>query len=313
MKKNILTIVFLILTSFAFTVNAQSGANDPGLISLTAYVPQQVEKMPEAARSVLQNKLSQVISQNGLGNSAFNSRFIITANINVLTKDVTATAPPMVAMTNEISLFIGDGFDGKKFASTSITTKAVGTNETKAYIEAIKGIRPSDPAIQAFVNDGKNKIIDYYKKNCDMIIKQAQTAASMDNFEEAISNLSAVPEACKECWDKSQAAIVPIYKKYIDKDCRIKLGLAKTAWAASQNYDGANAAAEYLSSVNPDAACYKDVTAFTNEMARRVKEIDNREWAFTTKTTSDVIKAYRDIGVAYGNGQPKTVVYKSVW
>ena len=118
-----------------------------------------------------------------------------------------------------------------------------------------------------------------------------------------------MPDACKECWDKSQAAVVPIYKKYIDKDCKIKLGQARTAWAASQNYEGANNAAVYLADINPDAACYKEAMTLNSEIAKRVKEVDNREWAFQTKTTSDLIKAYRDVGVAYGNGQPKSVTY----
>lgn len=308
--KTLWAVVALLANSVqGFAQNASAQSDDMGRIALTAYVPQQVDKMPEAARSMLSNKLGQVITQNGLGSSGINSRFIITANITVLTKDLTPTAPPMTALTTEITLYIGDGFDGKKFTSTSVTVKGVGTNETKAYIESIKGIKPSDPAIQNFVNDGKNKIIDYYKKNCDLIIKQAQTQASMDNFEEAIYNLSSVPDACKECYDKSMAAIVPIYKKFIDKDCRIKLGAARTAWAASQNTEGAANAASFLAEINPDAACYKEAMTLSQEIAKRIKEIDNREWSFKTKTQSDLIKAYRDVGVAYGNGQPKSITY----
>lgn len=301
--------LLVVLTNKSFSQDASASSDGASRIALTAFVPQQVENMPEAARSMLSNKLSQVISQNGLGSSGINSRFIITANINVLTKDITTTAPPMIAMTSEITLYIGDGFDGKKFASTSVTVKGVGTNEAKAYIEAIKGIKPADPAIQGFVNDGKTKIIEYYQKNCDMIMKDAQTKASMDNYEEAIYILTSVPNASKECYDKSMAAVVPLYKKYIDKDCKVKMGQAKTAWAASQNYAGAENAAFYLAEINPDAACYKEAMTLTQEIARRVKEVDNREWAFTTKTTSDMIKAYRDVGVAYGNGQPKSVTY----
>ncbi len=314
MKKIARNIGLTLLSVFGFVAlgysqGATAKADDMGRIALTAYVPEQVDNMPEAARSMLNNKLNQVITQNGMGSSAMNSRFIITANITVLTKDLTPTAPPMTAMTSEISLYIGDGFDGKKFASTSITVKGVGTNETKAYIEALKGIKPSDPAIQSFVNEGKTKIIDYYTKNCDMIIKDAQTLASMDNYEEAIYKLMSVPDACKECYDKSIAAVVPIYKKYIDKDCKVKLGQARTAWAASQNYEGAENAAAYLADINPDAACYKEAMALSDQIAKRVKEVDNREWAFKTKTTADLIKAYRDVGVAYGNGQPKSVSY----
>ena len=46
-----------------------------------------------------------------------------------------------------------------------------------------------------------------------------------------------------------------------------------------------------------------------------MNEIDKREWAFKVKEqaqTSEMIKAYRDVGVAYGNGQPQNVSYTTV-
>jgi hypothetical protein len=53
-------------------------------------------------------------------------------------------------------------------------------------------------------------------------------------------------------------------------------------------------------------------------MAKRVKELDQREWNFKLKQQQDdvditkaTINAVRDIGVAYGNGQPKTIVYNT--
>jgi hypothetical protein len=57
-------------------------------------------------------------------------------------------------------------------------------------------------------------------------------------------------------------------------------------------------------------------------MAKRIKEIDQRDWAFQLKQQQDdvdirkaEIKSARDIGVAYGQNQPKTITtYKiSSW
>ena len=132
-----------------------------GRIVLAAYVPQQVDKMSDAARTMLTNKLSQIVTANGMGGSAANERFIITANIVTLTKDLTATAPPMTALGLEVTFYIGDGIEGTKFASKSVQVKGVGTNETKAYIEAIKQIKTNDPSYAAFIEEGKQKIIKY--------------------------------------------------------------------------------------------------------------------------------------------------------
>ena len=300
----------------AFAQNNAGKTDDIGRITLAAYVPQQIDKMPDAARSILANKLNQIVTQNGMGGAANNERFIITANVNVISKDLTATAPPMTALVLEVTLYIGDGFVGTKFSSTSISVKGVGESETKAYISALKGISPTNSNIQSFVGNGKSKIIEYYNSKCDFIIKEAQTLVSQNNFEEAIFKLTSVPEVCKECYDKCMDAVGPIYQKQIDRECKSKLMEANTAWNATQDSYGADTAGGILAQIDPNASCYKEALALSNKIAQRIKEIDQRDWKLQLKEQQDnvdiqkaTIKAIRDIGVSYGNGQPKTVTY----
>lgn len=300
----------------AYSQNALGKSDDAARITLAAYVPQQIDKMPDAARSILANKLNQIVTQNGMGGAANNERFIITANVNVISKDLTATAPPMTALVLEVTLYIGDGFVGTKFSSTSISVKGVGESETKAYISALKGISPTNSNIQSFVGNGKSKIIEYYNSKCDFIIKEAQTLVSQNNFEEAIFKLTSVPEVCKDCYDKCMDAVGPIYQKQIDRECKSKLMEANTAWNAAQDSYGADIAGGILAQIDPNASCYKEALALSNKIAQRIKEIDQRDWKLQLKEQQDnvdiqkaTIKAIRDIGVAYGNGQPKTVTY----
>ena len=314
--KKILLSLLMIIGYNAYSQNALGKSDDAARITLAAYVPQQIDKMPDAARSILANKLNQIVTQNGMGGAANNERFIITANVNVISKDLTATAPPMTALVLEVTLYIGDGFVGTKFSSTSISVKGVGESETKAYISALKGISPTNSNIQSFVGNGKSKIIEYYNSKCDFIIKEAQTLVSQNNFEEAIFKLTSVPEVCKECYDKCMDAVGPIYQKQIDRECKSKLMDANTAWNASQDSYGADTAGGILAQIDPNASCYKEALALSNKIAQRIKEIDQRDWKLQLKEQQDnvdiqkaTIKAIRDIGVAYGNGQPKTVTY----
>ncbi|OFX52526.1 MAG: hypothetical protein A2046_06100 [Bacteroidetes bacterium GWA2_30_7] len=314
-------IFFIVLAFIAcsYTIQAQnSGAkmDDKGRLALTAWVPEQIEGMPEAARKNLENKLKQIITSNGMSGSPFSSRFIMTANVTVLTKDLTTTAPPMQAYTLDVTLYIGDGFEGKSFASYSTTVKGVDVNETKAYMSALKNIKTSDPGYQAFIEKGKNKIIEYFNSQCDFIIKDAKTLASQNKFEEAIWKLTSVPDVCADCYNKCMDAVAPIYKQQIDRDCKLKLTEASNLWAANQTVDAANQAGTILSTIEPEAACFGEVKALSTKIAARVKELDTREWNYTLKEQaqeSERIKAYRDIGVAYGNGQPQNVTYKSLW
>lgn len=315
--------IFFIVLAFivaGYTTKAQNSAgkmDDKGRLALTAWVPEQIEGMPEASRKNLENKLKQIITANGMSGSPYSSRFIITANVTVVSKDLTSTAPPMQAYTLDVTFYIGDGFEGKSFASYTTTVKGVDANETKAYNSALKGIKTNDPGYQAFIEKGKNKIIEYYNSQCDFIIKDAKTLESQNKFDEAIWKLTSVPDVCADCYNKCMDAVAPIFKKKIDYDCKVKLAEANNVWAASQNYDGASSAGAILSTIDPEAACYKEAKDLSAKMAKRVLEIDKREWNLTWEQEvgleRDRIKAYRDIGVAYGNNQPQNVTYKSLW
>jgi hypothetical protein len=314
MKKIILGLLFFVAFN-SFGQNTVGKSNDAARISLASYVPMQIDQMPEPARSSLANKLSQIVTQNGLGGSAANERFIITANVNVLSKEMTASAPAMQAFVLDVTLYIGDGIDGTKFASVSTQVKGVGESETKAYISALKNLKTTDTKYQSFIESGKTKIIEYYNSKCDFIIKQAQSLASQNQFEAAIFGLTNVPEVCKSCYDKAMDAIAPIYKQKIDRDCKMKLSEANNIWSAGQTIDAATRAAEILSVIEPGSVCFGDVKSLSNKIAARVKEIDAREWNYKLRTqaqASELIKAYRDVGVAYGNGQPKSVTYNVI-
>jgi hypothetical protein len=291
--------------------------DDKGRLALAAWVPDQIEGMPTAAKKNLENKLSQIITANGLSGDAMNSRFIITANVTVLTKDLTESAPPMQAYTLNITFYIGDGFEGKSFSSYSTTVKGVGENETKAYNAALKSIKTNDPAYQSFIEKGKTKIIEYYNAQCDVIIKEAKVMAGMNKFDEAIWKLTSVPDVCTECWNKCMAAVAPIFQQKIDFECKTKLTEANNLWNAGQSYDAAQQAGAILATIDPKASCFNEAKALSDKIGKRILEVDKREWNFKYDKEigleRDMIKAYRDVGVAYGNGQPQNVTYKSFW
>jgi hypothetical protein len=317
--KSIILGILIIISCNLYAQNTSGKSDDAARITLATFVPQQIDQMPEAARSSLANKLSQIVTQNGLGGKASNERFIITANINIISKDLTATAPPMQAYVLEVTLYIGDGIDGTKFASVSVQVKGIGESETKAYISALKNLKTNDPQYQLFIETGKTKIIEYYNSKCDFIIKGAQTLASQNKFEEAIFKLTGVPEVCKGCYDKCMDAVEPIYLKQIEYQCKIDLSKANSVWNSNQNADGANQASQFLGKIDPRSSCYNDAKLLTEKIGNKINEIDNREWDFKLKKVQDDLdlkkqemQAIRDIGVAYGNGQPKTVSYNVI-
>lgn len=304
----------IILFSMIGNVQAQN-MSDTERLPITVWIPDDVESIPQLAVSVLQNKLIQIATQNGISGSTTLMRFIFTANINVISKEITPTAPAMHAYTMNVNMYIGDGIDGKAFSSYSTTVKGVGENEAKAYLSGIKNIRTNNPDYQRFIEDGKSKIISYFNSQCNFIIKNAKTLAGMNRFDEALWNLSTIPDVCPECWNNAQAAMAPIFKQMIDFDCKQKINLANNIWNAGQSWDAANEACAVLSSIDPNSSCVGEIKILANKIEKRIREVDKREWKFfydyNIGLTRDWIKAYRDVGVAWGNGQRRTIIYNN--
>lgn len=255
-------ILFTLFTINTTAQNSLGKTDDLARIVLNSYISPQAEGVPSIAKRHLINKLNQIASKNGMGGSAYNPRFIITPNISVLTKDITPTAPPMTALTLEVTFYIGDGIEGTLFTSESIEVKGVGRSETKAYVSAIKQIKPTHPTFKNLVNKGKTKIIEYYNVKCDFIIKEALTKANRKEFEEAISSLLAVPEVCKECYDKCQDHAVTVYKKKMENECMEKIQQATIA-KANNNWDEA---ASLLTGILPDVSCFNDAQTILKEV-----------------------------------------------
>ena len=74
--KKITLCLFICATSLNLT--AQNKLNDINRIVLNTYVPQQIETLPTQAKSLLENKLSQISSNYGMGGAAINPRFVLS-------------------------------------------------------------------------------------------------------------------------------------------------------------------------------------------------------------------------------------------
>ena len=311
-------IIFCLASGLCFlTASAQntlSKSDDLARISLTPVVPEQMDGMPENALSVLDNKLQQIATSNGLGGINYNTRFIITCKVVLITKDIIPGPPGMHAYNMDVTLYIADYFSKNVFATTTISAKGVGTNENKAYINGITNINAGSSQFKSFVEKGKQKIIEYYNSRCDFIIKEALTMASTDQYRQVIYKLMSIPDVCKDCYDKAMNEVPDVYKRFINYVCNKNLAAAKAVWTANPNSTGANAVAGYLADIYPDAACYGDAQKLIGEIGKKILADEKRNWNFMLKVWDDNvslesqrINAMREIGVAWGNNQPQTI------
>jgi hypothetical protein len=305
MKKIIVLFTCLLMLSiWGKAQNSQGKTDDMGRVALSAFVPSQAEGIPESARQILQNKMQQIAVQNGIGGAGSNPRFFIVPMVSVISKEITPTAPPMVALNLEVTFYIVDAASQSIFSQTSLSFKAVGQTEDKAYIAGLKNLNVKAGQFKGFVETGKTKIIEFYNSQCDVIMKGAQALAGQKKYEEALFGLLSVPDVCRECFDKCMDLSVDIYKQYANYKCTEYMSGAKAAWAAMNT----DRAAEFLGKVTPDMECYPQAVQLTQEITQKMLADGANVWTFKMKQYDDsvdkekmAIQAGKDVAVAWAN------------
>ncbi|MGY8971107.1 MAG: hypothetical protein ACKVK2_05940 [Flavobacteriales bacterium] len=371
--KKILIVCFLTLVSFSIQSQNELGkSDDEARIVLSTFIPDDILENAPSARKLFATKLGQIATRNGMGGggASGDNRFIISGDINILTKDITATAPVKYLVTIETTLAVGDGIDGKAFSTEYVEFKGIGNSEDKAFISAIRKINPRHKLIKQVIQQGKEKIIEYYNSRCDFILKEASALADSRKFDEAIFLLNQVPEVTKDCYDKSMDLAVEIIKRKFEFECQSKISEAK-ALIATGDFSGASqilnffsqdmdcysdveallkqinvglcskylgearghwanrnssSAANALAKINASSPCYQESLQVAKEISGYLDEKEQRDWDLNYEKYKDnlavknrkldnaasMIKAARDVGVAYGKNQPKSVTYTRI-
>lgn len=308
----ILYLLFFIQVLF---VSGQQNLDDFGRIILKTYIPQN-NNIPDQAQKSLETKLNQMAAKNGMAGSELNPRFVLMAKINIGTKDIVSGPPQMISQNLDITLFVGDAINNTLFSSISLSVKGVGTNETKAYIDAFKSINPNDKNIAGFLEKGKKKIVDFYTSQCSFILQDANALAKQKKYDEAIYTLSQIPTVCEDCYGKINNLMSEIYQQKIDADCTLKYNQVKILWNAYPK----NMAeiTTLLSEIDPQASCYSFVLMLSEEIKSKADEEEKTKLRLAMKKYNDNvnlekkrIEAYREIAIEYAKNQPE-IIYNNI-
>ena len=245
--------------------------SDKDRVALTPIVED--DNIPANAHKQLINKMTQIAAKNGCAATS-DSRFVITCSADVLTKDITPTAPPMHAYTLAIHFYVGDGVEGRLFSSTTIEAKGVGKTPDKAYLNALKNVKINDPAFKMLVDKGKAEIINYYNTQCDLVLAEAKAKATRQEYTAALEQLAGVPQVCEECYQKALDQSVVIYHAWRDQVCHMALKKAQIAWSKRD----IDATAKALEDVPVDGACYDEAKALRQAISAKLEADERKEW-----------------------------------
>ncbi len=292
-------------------------------IILTPYVDATVGGLEQNNIDLLENKLRSCISAAEM-TSGYNSRFIIAARVNVLDREYTSGAPVRMVQRLSITMAIGDGLSGTCYGSCTFEVKGIGRTEEEAMLSAFKSIPRKNGRIEGMIKESHSRIIQYYEENADNIISHAKSLVITQKYEDALYELSAIPEECS-AYPQAVALMSTIYQTNINHDAAQMLSEAQALWSADPNPGpAADQALNILGQINTDAACYGQAKSLMNTIQKRVQSVQDRDYAdeiayrnaqLNAATTLEKarIKAARAIGVAYAQSRPKVVYHVHSW
>lgn len=299
------------ITLYCATLHAQK-LSDEGRISMNVMVTD--EEIPAEACHNLENKLVRAITVNGYADNGYCDRFVLTAKVDILSKDVIPSTPVRISQKLDVTFMVGDVIENKVYSTCTVSLSGIGVNETKAFISAFSKVNPKQQELQDMLKETRQKIVAFYTDRCDEIVRSAQTLAEMQRYDEAIFRLISVPNVCADCYQKCQSAATSIFTRKINNEAATLLNRAKTEWMRHPNATGAQDVADIISQINPQAKNYDEVVALRQEIASQLEVDARKEWDLKMKQYEDnqafkrsIVDACKAIGVAFGNGLPKNV------
>jgi hypothetical protein len=309
--KNLFLLITLLFLSIA--VNSQS-ATELGKISLSVIMPENVDGLDASQLSKLNTKITQIVTNAGLGASGFDNNFVIYPKFAIYETNVVEGGMQNIIVAKcDVSIFIQQLGNKLLFSSISKILSGSGSSKEIAITNAISKIDVSDNAYKLFVETGKKKIINYYETKCSDIILKAESLTKKQDYEQALGLLVTVPEEVS-CFNKVQEKTIDVYKAYQDQKCKVLIQQANLKMT-NTNYDSALA---ILAQIDPSSTCSNEAHALMHKMETKINTEQKRQLDFQMKVYNDNlalekqrINAVKDIAVAYYSNRPK-VTYNMI-
>lgn len=277
MKKGIILLLFVV------TVISMYAQTDQLYISV---IQPERDDIPSEAGKLLERKMVQLLTANGISSLDTNNRFVITAKADVTSKDIVASTPQRVSEKIDLTLLIGDMVENKVFETITLPLIGIGINENKAFISAINQIKPQNKDLVVFLNRGKDEIVNYYSVRCSQIIKQAQQLASNNEYDEAIYQLMQVPDIC-DCSKECQTLMIEYAIRRNNAEAAQLLNEAKARWAASPTPDGASQVADIIANIPANTDSQSKVESLIAAINKKLRQDEKRQWDFKIKKYND--------------------------
>ena len=268
MVKKILTGLCVLLCSPFFASGQQTLASKD-MIAVTPLLASQLELSVEAKR-VLQQKLSQMVTQNGFGSNS--GMFVLTANAVTTDKRVTASVPAKYIVEMEVSIYVVNALEQLIVDEMSFTVKGIESSENRAVVRAFTQINTRSSSVRRFMNGCREKITDYYNTRIPTLIGKAQSFARMQEYESALAILTSIPDHVDQ-YPVISDQMVEIYTLMLDRDGAESVQKAN-GFIALRDYQGAM---NELVAISPASNYFSEASRIIEQIKRTIDDKEKAE------------------------------------
>ena len=270
-------------------------------ISVGIVSPEPDQYIDATAAKAIVTKLQRVLAQNGVADSG--SDFVLVPTVTIDEDDLIESGMVNIfKLKGTLNITLTQLSTGKTFGATSTTIKGSGKRNKAIAVKAAAGsLNVNDPTLHKFLEDAKNKVVDYYTQNASSLLAKARTAAAQDDYEQALAILASFPDGLP-MEAQINEEVAKTYKKYLNRNCQSALIQAKSA-LATKNYALCNA---ILADIDPSSSCYSEALAMTQKISAEVRQAEAQERADQKRREQNAldlaktrINAARDVAKAY--------------
>ena len=310
-----LALFFAVAALAPLAVHGQ--AIEPGQVCIYVdNVPGMTPWMADASKERLRSKLVTVASKSGVVHVGLSS-FLLYPQVDIVDVTVTdAGMKPITVAKLDVNLAIArlDRLDaplskpGTIFNSMTVQLIGTGNDTTAAVNDAIGKIQASDKRFGTFLQDTKQRIMDFYQANCSEVIAEAVRSYDLQNYAMSIALLYSVPQGTS-CYEDAREYSVRAYREYQKTECQKKLIQLKStsvimkgpdadARAKQQQY---NEVLKLVKSMDPTAeGCYEEAYNMLNNLAADFDAQNKKNFDLVSKVVDDQAEVQKEMYKAMG-------------
>lgn len=265
--------------------------------------PATVAQLGENNAAALRNKLSRIITRNGMADvSGF---FAVVPTLTVTDDGTVDTGMTDIRVVRaDLTLAVVNTMDNTVFASQTVALQANGKSDEACMRSLINRLNVNDVRFAKMIRDVQQSIADYYARQMPKILAKVNSLIAREAFEDAMTALAMIPESVDE-YEAVADLKVQVYDKLLanevtravtEADILVRQGdidgalaLCRACNPLSPNYDKVLAFLRRLDA----AAAAAEAEALEREQRKIDLEMQRERIRQEADTQGDALKAER--------------------